>query len=225
MSFTNSTVLIHVESGEYPLSVVALKARHTNISFGSHIDTDFIKSLGYEEVVDSVAPVGDVVTEVAPVKGSDGVWRQQWLARDYTAEELGSQLEALRQDALVKINDLLVNTLSKGTPFNFDALGGEGNVQHVQMRDADRTNILGLKQEADRLVASTDPVIPLRTFEDNTLMLTPAQVLSISWGVSAGYQEVMMKSWQLKDAVRNAKTLAELPVIPDDFEPTLRVVE
>lgn len=227
MSFTNSTVLIHEASGDYPLDLNSLKTRHTNISFGTHIDEDFIKELGYAEVVSTIKPEGDVVTEGAPVKGEDGVWRQFWAVRSFTPEEVAATLEKAKTAALALIATRLSTALEVGAPFDFTVVSANAGVQHAQMRNSDRTNVLGLKQEADRRIEAGDlsASIPFRTYEDNTLLLTPAQMLCVSWGVSAGYQEAMAKSWELKDAVRLASTVAELPVIPAAFEATLRNVE
>ncbi|WP_129138779.1 hypothetical protein [Modicisalibacter coralii] len=56
-------------------------------------------------VVESEPPAGDVVEPAGLEQGADGVWRQAWNVRDYTAAERAAQLEQAREEALARLND------------------------------------------------------------------------------------------------------------------------
>lgn len=222
-TITNSTLLIHVESGAYPLTLSSLKARHPNVSFGTSVDEELMLELGYAVVTPTAQPVGDVVTEAAPALQGDGSYAQAYDVRNYSPEEVASQLDAKKSDFRNAVNNLRDTTLANGAPVDF---GGEYGVQHVQMRDGDRVNFVGLKLQADLLISQgvNDPVVPLRTREDKIVRITPEQTVALSWIVSDGYIHVMEAAWTLKDAATAASTQEEIPAMPESIAPQVRSI-
>lgn len=162
---TENTAFIHVESGAYPLTLNSLRARHTNVSFATGDDVDFFKSLGYEIVTPSTKPEGDVVSEGVPVKREDGTYIQYFEVRSFNAEEIQAALNVKKDTFTTACSDLRNRAIEIGVPIDF---GGTDGVQRVQMRNSDRSNMLGLKARAEKLLADsiTGKVIPLRTYEN-----------------------------------------------------------
>ncbi|WP_288899600.1 hypothetical protein [uncultured Delftia sp.] len=88
---------IHIETAEYPLSVLDIQSRHPNTIFG----VPFIPPEGYALVEPTDTPAYDADTqkpiEAAPME-IDGVWRQQWAVVPLSAEEL-AELRRQREEA------------------------------------------------------------------------------------------------------------------------------
>jgi len=78
---------IHIETSEYPLSILDIQGRHPDTIFG----TPFIPPEGYALVEPADTPAYDADTqkpvEIEPVE-IDGVWRQQWDIVSLSFEEL-----------------------------------------------------------------------------------------------------------------------------------------
>jgi hypothetical protein len=88
---------IHIETAEYPLSILDIQGRHPNTIFG----TPFIPPEGYVLVEAADTPDHDADTqkpvEIEPVE-IDGVWRQQWAVVPLTEEDL-AELQRQREEA------------------------------------------------------------------------------------------------------------------------------
>lgn len=214
-----ATAFIHVESGAYPLNLNSLRARHTNISFVTGEDVQFFRDLGYEIVETSVRPAGDVVSEGTPMRKEDGTYCQYFEAREFSADEVQNALNNKKDAFQTRCEELRNQALSIGVPIDF---GGEDGVQRVQMRNSDRSNILGLKARAEKFIAEgvEGAMIPLRTYENRTVWLTPENTVKVSWIVFDGYSETMQKSWLAIDAAKAAANESQIPAEPADFFPS-----
>lgn len=88
---------IHIETAEYPLSILDIQSQHPNTIFG----TPFIPPEGYALVEPADTPAYEADTQ-KPVEGGpieiDGVWRQQWSVVPLTEEEL-AELQRQREEA------------------------------------------------------------------------------------------------------------------------------
>lgn len=207
----HSTPLILSETNEYPVYLSGLGARF-NTSFGQTVESDDLIEFGLEVVVRVPAPQGDVVTEGAPVL-KDGEWFQTWETRKFNADELVGQLEMAKGILLGQIEAFRVAGFEKGFPVNFG-----DDVFHVQIRTADRGNISDLRTLAKEALEADKPFeVPFRVYENQTVMLDAQGVVDLADAaftqVTAGYKVV----WDLKDAVRGATTVADLPTIPEEL--------
>lgn len=222
MTISANTLLVHIETNTYPLTVAALKHRHPNISFGQEIDKEMLDALGYAAVAEVPRPEGDVVVETAPARMADGSYVQNYDVRSFTEQEIAAQVAAEKDAKLVEVERAREQALAVGAPMSFP---GQTEVLHAQMRDGDRANILGLRAHAEvqHQQGVVDAVIPFRTYEDKTVMLTPEQTIKMAWAVFASYQMVMAESWSLKDAIAAAESKADLDTLVIDFtqEPTV----
>jgi hypothetical protein len=212
---TFSTRLIHAESGTYPLTFNGIKARHPQTSFPSEPTAEMLESLGYFVVKPTASPSGDVVTELAPVKNAEGQYEEVYEVRAFNEAELQSRLETRKNEVLTELNTMRARQLEIGAPIDF---GGDFGVQHIQLRDGDRANIIGLRIEAQLNVdAGVEEMMGIRTYENVLVPLTPAQVLQVSMTVLASYKVIMGTTWYYQDMIKDALTLADIPSLEGDI--------
>lgn len=215
--------LIHVQSGQYPISKYDLAERHPDVSFGTVPDVGYLAELGYAIVEDMPGPAGDKVT-LSPTPAHDevtGKYSQAWVVSAYTAEEKSVMLQARVSAVSRQINTALTKTLEKGAVIDF---GGTAGIQHMQMRDGDRANILGLRASAQAMLDAQEPFIfRVRTYENTTVELTSAQVIALSWHVFAAYTQALEIAWNMKDTYSAIETLedfpADAPILPFELTP------
>lgn len=216
---TYSTALAKVDSDgqllAYPVYMQTVRQENPTWSFLVVNDAEFIESLGYFVValVDRPTEPG-VVIERDPTL-VNGVWTQTWEVRPYSQEELDAMLVVSKAQTLEKIAVSLNAALDEGFEFNFGT-EEEPVLGNVQLRNADRVNIIGSGLRADRLVekGSVDPTMPFRTLQNEVKMCTPLQMTALSDQAYDAYLILIGISWQLKDAATAATQASELPVVP-----------
>ena len=204
---TGNESFIQVATGEYPLSFFKVRRKMPNVIFGNEVTTEQIAAMGFEVVHPGERPTGDVVAELQPAK-VDGIYKQQYEVRSFTAEELGVRLQQKKQNLISLVNNKLMRDLQKGFAYDF---GGEHGVMHIQLRDSDRANLTGM-----RAVAADFPEKeqPFRTYENAIVMLTSQQVIAMAQAAHGGYLALLSAVWKLKEQIERAATEAELPEVP-----------
>lgn len=95
---------INTETLEYPLTLRQVRQAVPNVSLPKEPDEATLNALGFATVQPKERPVGDVVTEGAPEKQSDGTWRQTWNTRPYTDTERAEALERAKVNKQEEIN-------------------------------------------------------------------------------------------------------------------------
>lgn len=217
-----NTRFIEVASGEYPLTFQAIKQKNSLTSFAAEPTVEQLDAMGYAVVQPVATPAGDVVTEAAPLLKADGTYEQVYEVRAFNAEELAQQLAMKKSELNNSIRMLRAQALEKGAPFDF---GGVFGVQHIQLRDGDRPNIIGLRFKADALLAaaSTDQM-SVRTFENVLVSMSASQFMDMSWKYMSAFETVMGTSWHYEDLIGAAISLDDLPVLPASFSPDVQVI-
>ena len=84
--------MIHIASGDYPLSVQDVRARHTLTSFLNPFEPPIGYSWVQETTKPSVNPFTQRVEESAPVE-VEGVWTQTWMVVSLSVEEQGAAID------------------------------------------------------------------------------------------------------------------------------------
>jgi hypothetical protein len=211
-TITRTTRLIETATGTYPLFLSALSERLPNAQFPTRMEAADLLEWGYEEVLDTDVPQGDVVVEGVP-ELRDGSYYRTWLARPFTETELAANLVSKKAQLLVDAETLRDNRFEQGFPYQF----GE-NVYHVQIRDKDCQNISTLRMLAKEAVdAAVEFPVEFRVYENVSVSLTAAEMVTMATAafqaVTAGYRVI----WVFKDAVAAATTIEELPVPPAEL--------
>lgn len=211
---TQSTLLIEVESGQYPVSLSAVFNKFSNCSFPSEPLLYDLNTLGYAVVEDTPRPEGDVVSEGKPVL-EDGVWKRVWEVREWNDQEQSDFLSRKKLQANQKIEQVRQDDFEMGVEFSF-----QDTTFHAQLRDGDRINLLYLNGAAQaRLAAGSTETEPFRSYENVSYELPPQELLDLTLGALAGFSTILRGSWLIKDAVDTAKTVADIPEIPATFLP------
>ncbi|WDS62241.1 hypothetical protein [Pseudomonas phage D6] len=209
---TKTTRLIESDTGDYPVYLSELSSRVKTTIFPSSIDSDELIAYGYEVVHDVAVPEADVVVEGKPVL-TDGEWYRTYVARSFTEDEVASNLAQAKALLEPQIEAFRVAQFEKGFPYQF----AEG-LYHVQIRTTDRQNISSIRVIAKEAIAeSRDMEIKFRVFENVNVTLTAAEFVALADTTFARVTEGYGTAWVLKDQVKAATTLAELPTIPDEL--------
>lgn len=212
-----NTRFIEIETGEYPLTFQAIKAKHPLTSFAAEPTAGQLDGMGYAVVNPVEMPVGDVVTEGEPLLKEDGSYEQVFVVRAFTEEELALRLKMSQAELMTKLRVLRDEALEKGAPFDF---GGNFGVQHVQLRDGDRANVIGLRFKAEALLdAGSSDLMGVRTFENVRVPLTAGQFMDLSWKYMAAFEAVMDNSWHYEDLIKASDSIVELPALPESLTP------
>lgn len=203
---------------EYPISMPTVRVENKDWSFPDEVEVETINDLGYQVVERVEQPKADVVEEGIPVFFG-GVWKQSWLARPYNQEERDNLLFAKKAVLVDQIEVRLLSALDVGFEFDF---GTEStpDICHVQLRVADRSSITGCGLKADRLIAAgvTAAMMPFRTYENENKLCTPQQLKTLSDQAYDAYLVYLKVVWDLKDSVKAALTIEDLPTIPEKIE-------
>lgn len=207
---TNARLLLFdVKNGAF-VTMPLVKRANPNVSFPKSPSPEDLSPFGIVVVQPTPQPDGDVVTEGWPEKHENGEWYQTWEVRAFTEEELAEQLEDAKEKKRWEINAERDAAFDTGLPYD---IAGVPDV--VQTRLEDKVNLLGLRVEARELEAEgvTDAVMPFRGLNNIERLLTPTEMVAMTNAALAYIQGVYKKSWDLKDAVSDAATIAELEAI------------
>lgn len=209
---TSSTLLMQVDTQEYPLTLDQIRRRLPDVSFGANPPLEDLANLGFAEVVlVGGIPEGDVVTEGAP-KLVKGVWERTWVTRAFNAEELAMRLTERKTQLSQSVMQLRDQDLNRGFEYTVEGM----YPFHVQLRVEDRINLLARNLQAQQLVAAeSESLLAFRGFENVTVHLTPVQMVEMTSAALLAVDSIYELSWELKDDIDQATTVADLPELPD----------
>lgn len=207
-------IYIKLSNKQYPVYQSDLVRAFPAISFGETISPELLAYLGYGEVEQTPRPEGDVITEKEPELGDNGKYHQVWDVRELTSEEKESQLESRKSEAMQQVKEATSASLRLGAEFNFGTEEAP-DFGRVAMEDGDRVNVLGLKQAAERAVAtgSESPMF-IRCVDDSIKAMAPSKCIEMCWAVYDAYTAVMAASWSIQSGIAAAVDVAGIPEIP-----------
>jgi len=216
MKVTAASLLMNIETGEYPLTLQQARQHCQDASFAAEPEEEALAELGFAVVYPTERPtpaVDQIVEQLAPVL-SGGRYEQRWQLRYYTNEELTQVLAQRKLELLADVERLRTQTLLVGGQYTFP----DGPTQHIQLRDGDRANLSGLANKAERLIAkgSTETMM-FRTYENESRILTPAQMVDMTDASFDLYMLIMSQAWTLQGLINAATTLQDLPVVPAEL--------
>lgn len=211
---TRLTRLIHSESDTYPVYLSNMAMYAPNTMYGATVDSDLLIEFGLEVVHDTEIPTGDVVTEGRPELIS-GEWYQTWVVRSYSEVEAATRLATAKTTLQAQAETMRVTQFDRGFPHTF----GE-NVYHVQIRNADRSNLLGLRTVAKEVVAAGgDMTFEFRVYENVVVEISAAEMVAVADAAFTAATLGYRKTWAVKDGADLATTIEELPPLTteEDF--------
>lgn len=183
-----------------------------SVSFGTIINSEFLVKRDFAKMFLTDQPAGRWY-EITPKQAEDGRWYQTWEEYIPSQEEINSQYEVDRRACYDEIKATLGRYMDGGVQVDF---GGETGVLHLQIRDTDRINMLGLKDEADDLVkdGKGDEVLILRTSENINVEIMAEDFVKLTRGYRNVYKAMMAWSWNWSDQVRVLQVGDAFPEIP-----------
>lgn len=195
-------MLIHVESGRYPVSLTEFKRSTPGFVFGETVPEQIIIDSGYRVVDKAQAPVADVVIEQAPAPNGER-YVQIYSFRAFNEAELAEQLEAAKQEALRVADAAAEKTRDQGAPY----LIGETE-QHVQLRAVDISNLTGLGLKADRDPSRT---YYFRSQENITSALTGAEVRALTDFAFERFERLLEAFWGMQEVIKGCTSVQDIP--------------
>lgn len=209
---SESTPLIHMATGEYPLFTYDVRRREGVVMAREPLYANIIE-LGYGIVEPSDPPVADVVTAGDPVETAEyGVYKQGWNARPYTEEERLNDLR-MRKDMLLNMVDYRkLEALERGYERTFQ----DGTVGHVQLRDTDRINLIGERIFAKEQIEAGNPteIFVWHLREKITVEMMAEEMVAVADECRLQYRSVLLLAMQLEMQINAATTKEELPEVP-----------
>lgn len=205
----HSTRFINISTFEWPVMFRDIQRLNPLVFWPAQVSEQELITLGYAVIHPRPSASGDVVTEGDP-EYIDGQFFQRWIVRDFAPEEIQQKLDSQKNILLSQVIRLKNDTMAKGYPYMFT----EGRY-HIQLRDTDRVNILGMSEKSVR----TSGLIQLfRTYENVNVSLDDTEIFQMSAAAGDAYSQLMAKVWEFKDQINQAKTEAELPNIPTTLD-------
>jgi hypothetical protein len=211
MKVTLASLLIDVDTLEYPLGLAVVRQRLQNVSMAEEPEVEELADHGYAVVQPVAMPAGDVVTEGVP-ELFEGEYRQVWVIRAFTPEETAENLATSKALLMEELGEIRARTLHQGTEYLFP----DSEVQHIQLRGDDRANLAGLALKAERRIrANDDTLFYFRTFEDELRPLTPVEMVAMTDEAFDKFTGILAVVWALEAQIKAATSPAELPVLPN----------
>jgi hypothetical protein len=216
MIVTDGTRLIGVGTGDYPLYLADIRVRESAKSFSATPSEELVAELGYAVVHPTEKPQGEIVTEGAPAL-VEGRYEQTWLIGHFTPAERLAHLNQVKEQLGAAMDLLRDSELATGFRYVFPAPYGELG---VQLRPQDCVNLLGLRVGAEAAISAGYPQMPseFRSYENINVEMTAADMVQMTNAALTHTKKVYAATWVYKDQIKNATTLAELPVIPSKIE-------
>lgn len=127
-------------------------------------------------------------------------------------DEPALPFEAQRTRAMIAVDSKRDGVFAAGFPVTEGPLA----LQHLQLRNADdKANWLIAEKNAQRAIASDSELadvalIPIRTMENQTVVVTPNETLSVLAALETWGTGVMGRAWALKDDIALAADQYEL---------------
>lgn len=210
---TGKDILIRVRDNLWPCTIATMRSEFPGTSFPLNPTVQTCRAKGYEVVHPTPAPTGDVVVELAPTL-IDGVWTQTWSASDFTEEQIAQMVEERKERLIRAVKAQGERNLNKGMEYNFGDV-----VEHIQIRDADRVNLIGLRIKAEQAIAAGAPETKwmFRTFENNMHQLDSTEMVALTDQVLIKYYEIKEPEWFWIDLVTATFSLTELENIANDM--------
>lgn len=206
---TKTARLINVLTGEFNLTLDDFRRVNRNLLFGDTITEDTLATLGYAVILQRKPDgLGDYY-EGTPVE-INGQYYQNWILRIKTPEEEAAELRNAKNVNLATMDSFKNQALARGVPFNFGTVAAP-IFGHIQVRDGDRANILGIVEQARR-----DPGTAqyLRTYENVLQSLDEQAVVKMSDAALQGYLAIMQGLWSMQGSIEAAGTINDMPIIP-----------
>lgn len=216
MLVTDSTPLIIVNHPDYPepqwpVTIYDLQRYFPNVMFGTQQEEEALAPFGIFPIDPGTRPVADVVTPITPIL-IEGKWVQQYESRPFNEDELASNLESARGNALYMLDSVLSNTYNRGFTYTHN-----GNVEKYSMTSDMRQLLTGMYLLASEETDSTRK-FKLRTLDNTTVEYTVDEMKAVGKAVMEYVAAVLEELWAIMDQITSATKIEDIPTVPEYIE-------
>lgn len=198
-----------VDDPTWPVSFYELNRYFPNIGFQDRQPEEVLAPMGIYPIHPSEKPKGDVVTPTEPVLVEGVGYVQQFSSRDYTPEEAAEALANKQQSLMWKLDSVLQATYDRGYVHKHN------DVEEKFSLSADnRQLITGLFLLAES-ETNAERKFRLRTFDNTTVQYSVDEMKVMGKATMEYITAVLNQLWDYMDEINGAKTLTDLPEIPE----------
>lgn len=205
----NNTKLLRLSDMAYPRYYSNLVFDFPNTTFGYPLFTSVLHNFGYEYVYETEKPQGDVVEEIQPVLGEDGKYYKAYTSRDFTEEEIASNLQSAKDQLIFGSYDVYLADLDSGVSWSF-----EGNDYIFKISLPNKMIWDNCKFIFE---SSSDPVM-IRTEENAILDLTKDNFEIFYKFMSDQYKLIRDRYYTFVRDVQGTALIGDLPDQPVSFK-------
>lgn len=202
------TPMIRTRDMRYPVYLADFRADTTkgNVSIGSWVYDVSISEFGYFPVLDSEIPVGDVVTEGEPELREDGSWYKTWASRDYTEDEIQSNLYQAKTEAIQKAKQSFEQFVNSGVTVGEHRFSTSTNSVH------DFQFLLHTAEGAD-----PEATFLIQDANGEILSVSAEEAVSTINGIFTAYTQAHQSLLTYIRSVNEVTELAGISLVPFNF--------
>lgn len=216
MKVTDQDKLIEVQYCRYPVYLVDVRKKFPTTTIQDGIDHEKLRSFGFELVRQLDPPEDKVVyEEVTPLRNTvTGFYEQCYVVYEAGSAPYEKKLQQRKDGLSSQLMSIRARQQEMGKPYTFP----NGQVLHIQLRDGDRANILGLLQMSNEYIAAgmaDQKVFSFRSYENKNVPLNPLEMKALSMWAFGAFMSILQASWDIQNRIIQAATFEELPVLPE----------
>lgn len=204
--------LIRLSDGQYPMYMPQVRASTTQTSFPMPIKAYMLEPFGYMPVYEGEYPQADVVTEDPPhLNEEDGKWYKTWVARDFTEEEIESNLRKKKEDLINQADYVLTEDIYNGITYTY-----QGTEYVVDVVPEKLTLLVCIKSLAKD---SNDDATFDYSFKDRTVVVFSREEFLNMWKtVMESFYALNKKCWAFRETVNSITKIEDAPEVPTTFK-------
>lgn len=209
------TPLIRLSDEKYPVFFPDVRQENPNTGFPIPIRDTILIDFGYKPVLQTIPPMGNVVTEGKPEVKEDGNYYQTWNVRDFTPEEKANNLRVQKEALLQNAGYIYSRDRSNGFLISF-----KGLEYRVSASAEEITFLLSLNHlfntSSEIQVTEEDPI--LYKFVDNQIVkMSKEEFDSLLANILTKNYDGAKEYWSFIDNVNSINDITKLPPLPETF--------
>lgn len=189
---------------EYPVYLTDVRDAHPNVSFSPEQPEENLHPYGFFAVHNTEVPVDDIVSEVEPVLGEDGVWYRQYEHRPFNEDEIAQQLQAVKQEAINRVQQELAAL--PGRVYEFTV----GEEVHSHSLSYEHRGYI-IEQAQNLLLEPELDSFKLRTSDGVTVEYNAETFREFIKGYRAMITNCMVNAWEEIDLIELSDVESDIP--------------
>lgn len=200
MIIYSNTKILRLSDMKYPMYLSNVKMDNPNTQFPASITSENLRMFNYVEVYDTEKPTGDVVEEVFPELREDGNYYKVYTSRDFTEEEISSNLFYKKQEVAMIAKSVYLSNLEVGHLWGEKVLAiSEENICIIN-------NIDNEDPESNILIKFEDDTVS--SFNKEDYLLFKSEFNRKYYSIRDNFYKFLLSVW----GVDNIEDIPEIPL-------------